>query len=889
VRELGAYRAAIVLLAGATTVSAQTGGPAQCDLDLNNQVDRADVQMIFAARGTIVVGGPGSAGDPRDQDGDGVITLKDARQCVNDCDFTNCLALPPPPTFGPFEPETDWPARLSGPVTVDPDTCLPSIQWNPDAQTAAEILEARETDGTVCLEPPNYCDQDLQPIADPEQAAIAGCAAFETDFCPPVLFDNQQPWCGDNLGDLAGDGAAFDPNCETFIVCPEDGDVQTGEADVPQFPALPPPQPPPPPPPFPGGIELGVDGTRAIWPCVWDAFQDQADTNPIEIVPVDSYNFVGRATNETCLDDHDCLSDRCDQSLNRCLLPEAAADNPYRFDVFKGNDSWAIEVEGGLSAGDVRAQGLFYPSLAYQANVAADLSVVATIKGSQSEILFNEVHAFLDYCSHHWRYELRLFGVNEDYNSWRLQAGGAYVDIDNIGTEQSALDVLGPEVSQCRDALMTLRRQEEITNQRLWNALIAIFMNRTYDIGTFDDPAAVTPLIGEYNLSVDEYVSALQHFEAKQPAVTNHAEFLAVADLSIGFAWAVYQSANANHMGPFVVGVEVDAVGELGLQVDMKSKTQWGVPENDQELGGREVQAGVEADPFFAVGVYAAIYGGIDLGLASVKAGVSGQVNLLGAHLPVVADIALDRQLEVIDAGTLDGCIPLEELNILFDNGPDCFEIPGGLQHVNDITPDGARWLIPWGWNIAGTGRFLDGIIELFLRAEALGVYKGQWEKTLAKWEGAEVTIFEIDSLYSACPNDAFDGAACGTISGDACCRDDGNALVCDGDLDQLFVADPLQGAPEGFGCGGSIFDAAQVTVGEQNLPLFGTVDVILGRQRNFVYLPILNNNLADDSGALSFADDFFNYIESVVAQNDKSLWWRRFDVPSFCPVNTEG
>lgn len=56
-----------------------------CDIDGNSIVDRNDISAIFAARGT-----KAQAGDPRDADGDGLITVNDARQCTLECTKAKC-------------------------------------------------------------------------------------------------------------------------------------------------------------------------------------------------------------------------------------------------------------------------------------------------------------------------------------------------------------------------------------------------------------------------------------------------------------------------------------------------------------------------------------------------------------------------------------------------------------------------------------------------------------------------------------------------------------------------------------------------------------------------------------------------------------------------------
>jgi hypothetical protein len=56
-----------------------------CDINLDGKVDRTDIQLIFNARNM-----PAVVGDPRDVDGDGVITTNDARACTLMCTKPGC-------------------------------------------------------------------------------------------------------------------------------------------------------------------------------------------------------------------------------------------------------------------------------------------------------------------------------------------------------------------------------------------------------------------------------------------------------------------------------------------------------------------------------------------------------------------------------------------------------------------------------------------------------------------------------------------------------------------------------------------------------------------------------------------------------------------------------
>lgn len=77
----------------ASNVSFQIEVQAQaliCDVNGDQVVDRTDIGLIFAARGT-ASNGPG---DPRDVNSDGFITINDGRLCVFECTNANCASNP---------------------------------------------------------------------------------------------------------------------------------------------------------------------------------------------------------------------------------------------------------------------------------------------------------------------------------------------------------------------------------------------------------------------------------------------------------------------------------------------------------------------------------------------------------------------------------------------------------------------------------------------------------------------------------------------------------------------------------------------------------------------------------------------------------------------------
>ena len=73
-------------ISNATAVVMNVIARVPCDVDGDGDVDRDDLSLILAARNTPATG----ADDPRDADGDGTITVLDARKCILACDRPRC-------------------------------------------------------------------------------------------------------------------------------------------------------------------------------------------------------------------------------------------------------------------------------------------------------------------------------------------------------------------------------------------------------------------------------------------------------------------------------------------------------------------------------------------------------------------------------------------------------------------------------------------------------------------------------------------------------------------------------------------------------------------------------------------------------------------------------
>ena len=81
----GRYDFRYLVNGGARAVSNALAAGTTCDADASGTVDRSDIAAILSARGASVF-----PGDPRDADGDGQVTVLDARACVSLCTRAQC-------------------------------------------------------------------------------------------------------------------------------------------------------------------------------------------------------------------------------------------------------------------------------------------------------------------------------------------------------------------------------------------------------------------------------------------------------------------------------------------------------------------------------------------------------------------------------------------------------------------------------------------------------------------------------------------------------------------------------------------------------------------------------------------------------------------------------
>ena len=100
---------------------------AVCDVDTDGDVDRQDISLILSARDTPADG----SRDSRDPDGDGNITVFDARTCIRRCNLPDCVVVepvPPPATGDSDQLKTPKPAPVQNegkkPLNLSPQIRL---------------------------------------------------------------------------------------------------------------------------------------------------------------------------------------------------------------------------------------------------------------------------------------------------------------------------------------------------------------------------------------------------------------------------------------------------------------------------------------------------------------------------------------------------------------------------------------------------------------------------------------------------------------------------------------------------------------------------------------------------------------------------------------------
>lgn len=161
----------LTILAIASSPSvARAGVPLPCDVDGDGDVDRPDIRLIFQARNTPASG----PDDPRDANGDGVITLSDGRLCVLQCTLRRCTEVTPP---APAE----LALGLSGAVVTAGDAL----------SFAVEVLDS--SGDPIVPAPAVTLDvvPELEPVLGPTPAVVGNEIQTSADTLGPFLLTGE--------------------------------------------------------------------------------------------------------------------------------------------------------------------------------------------------------------------------------------------------------------------------------------------------------------------------------------------------------------------------------------------------------------------------------------------------------------------------------------------------------------------------------------------------------------------------------------------------------------------------------------------------------------------------------------------------------------------------
>ena len=153
---------------------------AVCDVDADGDVDRLDLQSIFEARNQPASG----AGDPRDEDANGYITVLDGRACAVRCASSQCAVV----SAGPLEVDIESPANgaLVGSSVID----VTGTVNQPSARVLVSDVIATVTSGSFTATGIRLAEGEntLLARANDDRGVIATASQTVTlDTTPPAL------------------------------------------------------------------------------------------------------------------------------------------------------------------------------------------------------------------------------------------------------------------------------------------------------------------------------------------------------------------------------------------------------------------------------------------------------------------------------------------------------------------------------------------------------------------------------------------------------------------------------------------------------------------------------------------------------------------------------
>ena len=175
----------LFFLTASSFVHAQAS-PLACDVDVDGDIDINDIRLVLAARNTPASG----PDDPRDADGDGFITVLDARVCTLRCTLPGCAEpvsnTAPVADAGPDQTaDVGETVTLNGAGSFDADGDALTFAWQIVVSPAGS--SAALDDPTLVMliftvdEPGDYVVQLIVNDGTVDSAPVPSCPTFSRE------------------------------------------------------------------------------------------------------------------------------------------------------------------------------------------------------------------------------------------------------------------------------------------------------------------------------------------------------------------------------------------------------------------------------------------------------------------------------------------------------------------------------------------------------------------------------------------------------------------------------------------------------------------------------------------------------------------------------------
>ncbi|MGA7269724.1 MAG: hypothetical protein WB239_01505, partial [Acidimicrobiia bacterium] len=570
------------------------------------------------------------------------------------------------PDWG-FDPLTDTPeGPPPGPArevpSCDPDLQVvvdPNADVNQDGFPDIVALVPAGPGPSGCTETTRYCVESAPGVFEevggpvlqsevpiPVAAISNGCAGSPPSLlCPELTGDRQAQFC---------DGIPPEPNCLTVTLCPVDGGwndpadptvrhvAESSDQDEP-----------------PDSVDVGsgnlfrVADLLMINPCIWE----QRVRGSLGISVGGNANSLGREDGASCTKNDECRTRICDDGM---------CGNPYLIHLDEGNSKWNVSLDAGLERGRAQIDKGFFPSIGIEVETDSLFDLQGTVLGEALPILELDATSQISTCGYEVTFRPRVLGRSP-------QMLDPDLDVEDLmATTPAAAQ------ERCLGRLEELRMAERHLNEQLHDALIAWAFYRLAGpaagtkVSTREEAQAYLDAYqGDLDLppqarrgALQEYLAALDAFEEAQDEALNQMVTSNTSETEIPFRDPMPPETKVS-IGPFSLGVEIEATGKVGIESEVVNSFQRGRPA--EECGASEgtcfrIDAESAVKPRVAVEVSAYAYGVFGIkGFLGVEAGTYSDFVLADLQLPLLSEFGLARTTTELEpppvatfAGTID-------------------------------------------------------------------------------------------------------------------------------------------------------------------------------------------------------------------------------------------